>query len=46
MHQTVGPVSDWRTFFTSGTLGGIIFIHPLRSTMARSLTQSSRLSRY
>nr|DAK01240.1 MAG TPA: hypothetical protein [Caudoviricetes sp.]DAZ73430.1 MAG TPA: hypothetical protein [Caudoviricetes sp.] len=32
--------------FVSDTLGGIIFIHPLRSTMARSLTQSPRLSRY
>nr|DAH59473.1 MAG TPA: hypothetical protein [Caudoviricetes sp.] len=46
MHRTVNSAPDWRTFFASGTLGGIIFIHPLRSTMARSLTQSSRLSRY
>nr|DAL07301.1 MAG TPA: hypothetical protein [Caudoviricetes sp.]DAZ68177.1 MAG TPA: hypothetical protein [Caudoviricetes sp.] len=44
-HQLVNSNSVWRTFSSStllvkmfDTLGGIIFIHPLRSTILYSLS--------
>lgn len=50
LHQLVIPNSVWRTFSIpyelSGTLGRIIFIHLLRSTVSISLSQSDTLPRY
>lgn len=47
-HQLVVSNSAWRTFshYVLDTLGRIIFIHLLRSTVVVSLTKSNHLPRY